>query len=305
MRNRLKLLVQLSVVGAIGSFLWLQVTGQPRTSSEMTEIPASIAVPKQVASALIAGTQSHDKRHSVLADEGILIRDGRLHAAFRNRSLSWLIDQIARQTDMPIIPSDDISLASLSAHIDDAPLDQGLRTLLKDFDVFFLYGASEQTSLSAVWIYAKGQGRGIVPVKPETWASTRQFEDALFASDPVERALAIETVIERKGAQARDALLNALTDTDARVRFRAVAKAASAGLELPEENLRQLMQYDSSSAVRFMALQSYAESPTATAPVTKAMAELALHDRNEAVRVKAHEILDQLQAPVFSETEVQ
>src|SRR5262249_54156492 len=151
-------------------------------------------------------------------------------------------------------------------------------------------------SLQAVWVYTKGTGHNILPVPRTAWASTREVELSLTDPDPEERARAVEVLVERKGKQALDIVLQVLKDQDEKVRYRALFKALNAGLALPADTLQTLLQSDSSPVVRFLALDALAERPGADRQNVKAVAELALNDPNPQVQDQAREILSQLEA---------
>ncbi|MGH3118772.1 MAG: HEAT repeat domain-containing protein, partial [Gaiellales bacterium] len=172
------------------------------------------------------------------------------------------------------------------------PLDEALRRLLQDHDAFFFYGVERDrpASLRVVWVYPKGRGRGLMPVPPETWASTKELEGELRDADPPTRGRAVETLVKRKGERARDEVLRALADPDGRVRSRALHSALRARLDFPVELLTRLALEDSSSHVRFLALEALETRPAVIAPI----ASRAMHDPDPHVRSKAGEILSKL-----------
>jgi hypothetical protein len=162
---------------------------------------------------------------------------------------------------------------------------------LDKYDAFFFYGAEKQepSTLKSVWVYPMRAGRGIAPVPPESWGSTKELEPTLAEPDPKVGARAIATLVERKREGVLDAVIEALRDSDDQVRTEALYGAAKAGVDLPEESLRDLALNDASADVRFLALQSLANSPDA-----RSIAEMALNDPSEPVRGLAQEILHRL-----------
>jgi len=222
---------------------------------------------------------------------GVTLEDGRLSVNVQDRSLERLADAISGKAGMPIVLADDIGNQPVSVKFQNLPLDEGLRQILKKYDAFFFYGVDEQesSSLKAVWVYAKGKGRGVEPVPPEKWASTKELEGMLTQKDPEARARAIEALVERNGGAAQEELLKSLEDADAQVRTQALYAALQAGTELPEGLLNNLALNDTSPEVRLMALQALADTPSA-----RDVAESAANDPSEPVRVQAHQILTQL-----------
>jgi hypothetical protein len=168
----------------------------------------------------------------------VSFKDGRLSVYAQDRSLERLIDEISAKSGIPIVLSD-VGSQLVSANFQNLPLDEGLRQILSKYDAFFFYGADEQhpSSLKAVWVYPKGKARGVEPVPPEKWASTKDIEAMLADKDPEVRGRAIESLVERKGEVALDAVLKCLHDDDAQVRTQALYEAVNASLQVPEEVL--------------------------------------------------------------------
>jgi hypothetical protein len=223
----------------------------------------------------------------------VTVREGRLSVRVENRSLGWLLEEISREGKVAIIEGGGLGHARVSVQFQDLRLDEGLRQILKDQDAFFFYGAEGKApaSLRVVWVYPKGQGGGLQPVPPEAWASTRELEGDLADPDPRVRARAIETLVERKGDRARNAVLDALKDQDDQVRTRAVYQALTEDVELPTDTLIALALGDPSPEVRFLALEGVADRPEA-----RTIAETALTDPSPQIRNKAQEILRGLDA---------
>jgi hypothetical protein len=185
-------------------------------------------------------------------------------------------------------------------------LEVGLQEILKNQDAFFLYGAQENnpenqqhrsTSLRGVWVYPKGQGRRILPVGPEKWASTEELQRLAEDPDPEVRARAFETLVGRKGSRAPNVVFEALEDPNDRVRFRTLQAALNNRVALSLDSLQYLVQNDSSPVVRFLALSGMAENSEAGNSNVRILAESVLNDPNPQVREQAREILDQLNPP--------
>jgi hypothetical protein len=136
--------------------------------------------------------------------EIIAFSEGGLTVRVQGRSLAWLLREISHKVGLPITPAEDVGAQPVSVQLQELPLDEGLRQILKDHDAYFFYGVEGKgpASLKAVWVYRKGRGRGLEPVPPETWASTKEFEAMLADPDPAVRSRAVEALIERKGDKA-------------------------------------------------------------------------------------------------------
>jgi len=232
-------------------------------------------------------------RTSKVADDGpaVTLKDGRLSVRAQNRSLRSLTDEISTKAGVPIVISERVGSQLVSVNFKNLPLDEGLRQILNKQDAFFFYGVDEQepSSLKVVWVYPKGKGRGIAPVPAEKWASTKDVE-AMFADrDPDVRGRAIETLVERKREAALQAVLKALQDNSDQVRARALYGALKAGVQVSDGVLSNLAVNDPSADVRLLALQGLANGPDA-----RVVAERAVDDPNEPVRVQAREILARL-----------
>jgi len=223
----------------------------------------------------------------------ITFKDGRLTVQVQNRSLEWVLEEISRQVRVAIVRAAAVGGEQISLQMKDLPLDEALRQILPQHDTFFFYGSQKNgpALLRAVWVYPRGQGRGLAPVPPETWASTAELEGRLGDSDPAVRAQSLEGLIERKQGQALDVVLRGLGDWDERVRTQALYGALNAGVTIPPETLAQMALGDPSSNVRFLALEALGGDSNAGA-----IAQQALNDPSPHVQRKAQEILRGMEA---------
>lgn len=219
----------------------------------------------------------------------VVIRDGRVTVTGQNMPLASLLDEISRRADVALVRGDDGADELVSIDFQDLAIDEALRRLLVNRDAFFFYGGGKDrpAALRVVWIYAAGRGRGLAPVPPEAWASTKELEERLHDDDPETRAAAIETLVERRRGQSRLAVLQALKDGDERVRTRALYAALAGEIELSGDILLEAFS-DQSANVRFLALGALAEHPDFAA-----IARRALQDPNAHVRARAEEMLAQ------------
>ena len=216
-------------------------------------------------------------------------QNGRLTVEAKDVPLGWLLQRISDKSGISIVARD-IGREKVSLLSNNASLDDVLRQLLQKYDYFVYYGSqADSASLSAVWVYPKGQGRGIEPVPTGQWASTKEFERQLTDKDPVVRAGAIEAVIERKGDAAGDEIRAALGDEDERVRTQALYYSQANAVELPVGVLSELAIVDPSANVRYLALEALARTSDGAS-----VAQAALSDPDPNVRAAAKEILGKL-----------
>jgi hypothetical protein len=249
----------------------------------------------------------------------VTVEGGRLTLTVENRPIGWIIEEISRQSGIAVAGIETVTGETVSARLKDVPLDQGLREILKDKDLIFLYEAKERgggvreeaksvAPLKAVWVYPKGQGRRVAPLLSEQESAPIEIEengsDHPGASD---RARTIERLVKRKGEQALDDLLQALQDRDGQVRERALTAALDYGMPMPPSLLDDLVRYDPSPMVRFLTLKAIvngAESALNNDPHIRKVAELALSDASPEVKEQAREILNRLDESLRAEPEL-
>jgi hypothetical protein len=217
------------------------------------------------------------------------VKDGKLSVQGRF-PLGRITEELTEKAGVAIVMTNDLGTAIVSGDFKDLPVDEGLRRILKKQDVFFFYGVDEDqpSTLKAVWIYAKGRGRGLAPVPPDKWGSTSDLSRGLTDKDPAVRARAIDALVERKRAAAREAVLGALNDPASQVRAQALYAAFKSGVDIPP-NVLNGMLHDSSGDVRFLALEALSNDAQA-----RSVAQAALKDPDEAVRNEAQEIIAKL-----------
>ncbi len=267
--------------------------GSPSTKQDRIGVPNEQAAPE------------------VSTKEGstVTVRADRLRVRVQDRPLEWVLNEIVRQSTVVILNTETVAGQTVSMQLQEMPLDQALRQILKDHDTFFFYGAEEkgsgegkepQATLKTVWIYPKGQGQHIAPVPPEQWASTKEMRQGLTDSDPGVRARTIELLVEREGERALNEVILALRDWDDQVRDRALHAALNSGVPLPAVLLEDMVQYDSSPIVRFLALGALATGPGDSLildPNVRTVAERALNDPSPQVKEQARQILEQVEQP--------
>lgn len=224
----------------------------------------------------------------------IAFKDGQLSVDFKNLPLENIGDELSHKGGIALVFMDNAASQKVSATFQKLPIDEGLRRILRDQDVFYFYTSdgSKTSTLRAVWIYPKGKARGVAPVPPDQWGSNKDLAAQLVSSNPATRGQAAETLIQRKGDAATDVLLRALDDKDAQVRERALYASMQSGVEVPASVLNKLTQ-DNSADVRFLALHALSDS---NSPDARSVAEQLSSDSSEAVRSEARDIISRLDA---------
>ena len=221
------------------------------------------------------------------------ISNGRLTVDAENVPLDSIVEKISEQANVPIVLNDGVGGQTRSFHIKDVPWSEALRTMLRDCDSFFLYSSEtgKAAQIAAVWVYPAGRGRTLQPIVPQQVVPLSEIERDLKDPNPQIRTNAVEKMIERGGRSALNAAMEAVADPNDQVRSETLYAAWAANLQLPEATLQMLALGDKSPTVRFLALQSLQNSPTAVK-----IAEHALHDPDSAVQNEARAVLDQLQS---------
>lgn len=245
------------------------------------------------------GMEAPTSAPSPIETTPIILADGHLSVRVRSRSLAWVLGEVSRQSGIPITTAPEINEERISVEFQNLTLKEGLQRLVSPWDTFYFYGGGPgEAALRAVWVYPRGNGEGIVPAPPESWASTREIEINLNATRPEDRAAALESLVERKGQQAADAVLSALADSEETNRLRALDTIVNFGLTLPLDPLVGVAQSDASPAVRMRALDAIMYPRLATgvpaAEVTPIL-ENTLSDPEATVRSHAQTLLDELE----------
>jgi hypothetical protein len=226
---------------------------------------------------------------------GIRFEKGRLTAQFRNWPLQSVSEQLAASAGVSIVLSEGLEEIQVSAEINGVVIEDALRNLLAGYDTFFFYDGSKNVPavLRTVWVYPKGSASALKPVRPEQWASGAELESALRDSNTEARALAYEALMSRPDQRSQSLVIDAIRgnrERDPALRERLLATAISKGFALPENVLADLARADSSDQIRWIALDALSQYPSG-----KQIAEAALTDPSETVRVRAKEILAEQQ----------
>lgn len=204
-------ILSLLIVTAVFLFSFMQRNpDQPGSSDAAPETRPFADVVSPAAQALDLGTRE------------VVAVGGRLGIHVENRSLEWILDRITREAEIAIVLNGNLADVFVSVQFSDLPIEEGLQRLLASEDTFFFHTGG---ALKVVWVYPATEGRGIVPVSPEEWASTTDLEKLLTHRDPDTRARVIDAVVERKGDEALDDVMWAIADKDDSVRTAALYAA--------------------------------------------------------------------------------
>jgi hypothetical protein len=257
-----------------------------RSDAQVPATAAAIASPQ--------GAQTKPDGEIAAPRFEVIVKGDRLTVKAQRAPISSLLADISSQTGVAIHGTAPLQGLTISINLEDVALDQALRHLVADFDAFFFYGskAEKPAWLQGLWVYPKGAGARLAPVAADLWASSAELEQSLVDPDPEVRAEAIETLVDRKGEKAADAVLRMLDDPDDYVRARALDVAATAGFDIPPDQLRSLAAGDPAEEVRRVALRSFTEHSDAKADDVRVLLEgAAQSDQSELVRTEAAELL--------------
>jgi hypothetical protein len=223
----------------------------------------------------------------------VRLKNGKLSIQARQVPLDDLLTKISDKSAITIHRGK-ASEALISIAFKGVALDEGLRRIIKDQDIFIFYGAGASQP-TTVWVYPRGQGRELVP-SPQGWAASAHFEQDLSSANWGVRVRAIETIVARQGKQSVDDVLYALNDTNPNVRYSALSSALTISVPLPAGTLENLAQYDRSHFVRALALKAIGEAPKADKLQATSMAQAALDDPHQHVQAQARDVLATLKA---------
>jgi len=225
----------------------------------------------------------------------IVVSRGLVTASIQNSALLTVLDELSARARVTIIPGPGLEGEQVSANLENVPVDQAVRDLLKSCDTFFYYSPARPqsaASLRAVWVYPRGAAATLRPVPLEEWGSTGDIGTALAARDPAVREQAYEALMSRPDAASRNTIVQAIrgaTETDGDVRQRLLSTALSQAIEIPPDVLADLVRGDGVDEIRVMALEALTGSAAA-----REVAIAALTDPSQVVRERAKDILEEL-----------
>lgn len=230
-------------------------------------------------------------------DVMVSVTAGLLSADVHDHSLRSLLTTISERAGIVIAVDPKVSDSTVSAQFAEVPLEQALRRLLMQLDAFFLYSTRNEApaSLRAVWVFPAEGSIGTVPTKPEDESGTSHLERDLRDVDVTVRERALEQILEMGGPSAQEGLRQGLADIDEGVRRRTLSKAADLGVDVPVEELAEIVRLDGVAAVRRMAVEvAYRVALRRGDSDLTPLAQLALDDPDVSVRAEADRLLNLL-----------
>lgn len=257
--------------------------------------PASDVAPVPDVHDLPSGAASPPVSPGPRAARSIVVENGMLSVSLNAQPLGPVLSEIAGKAHVNIVIVPTAETRPVTIELPAQPLEQGLRALLREWDVFFYDSAG---ALRSLWVYERDAGTNIVPVPPENWASTAEVMRQLNGGAPAERVSAIEAIVARNGPEAQEIVSRALFDASAEVRERALDAGLSAGVPIARETLTSLT-YDGASPVRMLALEAIAAGTPINGPAEAETEDLIRRLQNDAdaeVRTKATELLESRRA---------
>jgi hypothetical protein len=288
---------------------WSDTAEEPRSEPDAETIK-SIDPPKEVVTvgetsrpAPGRASISQNSQESLIRPAGITIVDGRASIVVENRPIRWVLEAIAKQTGIMFNVAREVEDRRISVQLHDVSIEQALRSLLTDFDVFFYVGSqsSSPPSLRTVWVYPQDRGRTLMPLENRTdvdkesiqvesdmsnddKATTEALVEMVHDDDPTVRVQGLSALAdssETDDATVRSTLAAALLDPDASVRAYAVQALGSRGGEEAMEHLWEALS-DPDPSVRVMAVETV--DPRGQG-IT--LLEVAASDSDETVRSTA------------------
>jgi HEAT repeat protein len=228
---------------------------------------------------------------AVVPAQWVRIENGRLTLRAQGVGLRRLLDEVSQATSVPFLTFAGADEETISASMDNVPVEDAVRLLLGRYDSFFLYSGDDsgRSALKSVWIYRKGESRGVQPAAPETLESTRQIRSRLADPNASVRVRAFEALLARPGIEELDAITSAAkAERDDEARARMIAALRSTDLAIGPEFWGSLMA-DPSEQIRMLALEAFEGSPQLREWVRSALSDPSPH-----VRQHAQEMLESL-----------
>jgi hypothetical protein len=237
--------------------------------------------------------QSAYAQEAAAAAGRVSMSNGRISVRAADVPLRQVLDDLRQATGISFSAFPGADAEVVSAAINDAPLEQGLRILLGRYDSIFLYSANDKgaADLKKVWVYQKGEATGLEPAAAEALAGTKTLREKLNDPDSGVRARAFEAILARPGIEEQELVIRTvLSERDDSLRARMIESVRSSSLQLPSEFWGSLSA-DPSEQIRLLVLNALEGTSRARDSAT-----LALTDPSPHVQLRAKEILDSLGA---------
>ena len=243
-------------------------------------------------------------------DAGVTVANGRLTVNVQNRSLKWLLEQIAAQSGVASTQAEGMPDTQMSvSNLRDMPLPEVLQTLLQGFNTLYQHRTDRDGAsvLAHVWVYP----RATEQARPEATSSRNPPLAPTSSNAELVQPSPSEVVqqMEQPAAKTREAALaNALpTDTpvsadtwqdtlnqttDPHTRFEILTKAVGQGIQVPASSLLDLAQFDASPQVRSLALRLISGDDRIDRETVNNIMNLALSDPDASVSNFAKDTLN-------------
>lgn len=216
---------------------------------------------------------------------------GRFTIVVEDIPFEQILDSIRPVEGVAITASRQANEQPVSADVRDASTEEALRTILRGHDVFYLYRSEGQkpAALKAVWVYGRGEAKGMQPAAAEALQQPKELEARLRDSDPAVRMQAFKGLLEKAGSDSRSAVVAAaMEERDDGVRGGMVEALRNSGSDLPPELVSTLLN-DPLEQIRILTLESVRGSSNA-----RELFIAALTDSSPHVRSRAQELLDEI-----------
>jgi hypothetical protein len=209
----------------------------------------------------------------------ISIEQGHLTARWSQRSLKSVLEDISRQSGIPITISRKVKDSMITRIFDSVPLDVAMRQLLVGHEVKILYGSESAPTLLAVWVYAKGEGQ-TVDLQSEAQVSLTRLPSEV--PSPLSEKANRSTPLEES-----------LNDSDTDKRYQALDNALARGESVSDYLLQRLLLTDPSEHMRLLAFRALVDSDRTNPEDKRYWSETALNDPSKDLQDQAQQLLKQ------------
>lgn len=209
----------------------------------------------------------------------ISIEQGHLTARWLQRSLKSVLEDISRQSGIPITISRKVKDSMITRIFDSVPLDVAMRQLLVGHEVKILYGSESATTLLAVWVYAKGEEQ-TVDLQSEAQVSLTRLPSEV--PSPLSEKANRSTPLEES-----------LNDSDTDKRYQALDNALARGESVSDYLIQRLLLTDPSEHIRLLAFRALVDSDRTSPEDKRYWSETALNDSSKDLQDLAQQLLKQ------------
>lgn len=231
----------------------------------------------------------------------VKVEGDRLTVKLVQAPLRDVLQEIAQQSGLRILLDPAIN-GRLSLAFSSLPLEAGLRRLLGDRSVLFLYtspGEEGGVKLEEVWVYASRQAEPLQHEPPSVGGGdvAQPLREMLMDPEPAQRIAAALALAEGEQAGvALGVLLDLLNQKEPSLREEALA-ALQAFDAVPVEPIARVALSDKKPSLRLQALTLLGQMAEADPKAREVLRQAAREDRDEAVREGAQALLDSLEGP--------